>query len=123
MRTLQTEVVRRQNRRRSLGTARSLRASVVEDRLRFPLAQIEHFTRASRIGPFKTVRGKLLLLRKPYFSIAGMIGPSQLEHAIHVLQKRRDSFQSVRQLARYGIKIQSPGLLKVRELCDFQPIQ
>src|SRR5579864_3375618 len=100
-----------------------MRGLAAKNRFSFPLAQIKHLARAPRIRPFETVRGKLLFLRQPYIAVTHIVGPSQLEHAVNVLQERSDPLQSVRELARNGVEIQSPGLLEICELRDLQSIK
>src|SRR5579859_851716 len=101
----------------------TMRSFAAKDRFGFPLAQIKHLARAPRIRPFETVRRKLLFLRQPYIAVTHIVGPSQLEHAVDVLQERSDSFEPVRELARHGIEIQSPSLLEICELRNLQPVK
>src|SRR5262249_43495733 len=55
--------------------------------------------------------------------IFGIARPHNVINAVHILKKRSNALQAVSQLCGDWIQIQSPALLKISELGDFQAIQ
>src|SRR5581483_8582916 len=81
------------------------------------------------ISSLEVVDGKLQLLGQANISVGRgptccrIDRPNNFVDAIHILQKRRDPLQSIGQLRRDGIQIDSPGLLEVGELRYLKSVQ
>ncbi len=87
------------------------------------------FPQSPHIRIVEAISRKLLLLGKPHLPIRNLasgIGfdrPHNVIDRIHILQKPRNPFQSIRNLPADRIQIHPPALLKVRKLRNLQPIQ
>ena len=77
---------------------------------------------------FKVVHRKLLFFRQPHFPVFRLLPfsiarPHNVVHAVNILKKRGDPFQSIRQLSGNRIQIHAPALLEISELRDLQAVE
>src|SRR5208283_6200624 len=56
-------------------------------------------------------------------AVALLFVPTNLVHALHILQERADALQSIGDLHRDRVQVNSPALLEVGELGNLQSIQ
>src|SRR5437763_9696447 len=97
--------------------------------LAFRFIKIEMFPGLLHICRFKVIYRKLKLFFEPDIAIPhdvpilGITRPDNVVNAVHILKKRCDAFQSIRQLGADRIKIDAATLLKVSKLRDLQPVE
>lgn len=89
----------------------------------FLFVRLEQAKEHRNAGGFEIVLGKLNLFAMAYISIAQAFRPDEIVDAIDFGDEGADALEPVGNLATHGVKVYSPGLLKVCELRDFKPVK
>ena len=119
MRALQRVLERRHDQSRAKQRLRQRVIIVVEPamqgRERVPRRQLD--------ADIEGVLRVLDLLAQPDLGVLHARRPLEIEDAVDLLQHHRDALEAVRQLRRNRRELEAAGLLEVRELRDFHPVE
>ena len=87
------------------------------------------FPRVLHICRLKVVHGELQLIGQPHIAILHFVSrlriarPHNVVDRIHILQKRADTLQAIRQLDRNREQVHAAALLEIGKLRDLQSIE
>src|ERR1700690_978242 len=89
----------------------------------FFLVQLEELPRDHRIGIFKVVSGKFLLLQKPHLPVRIIVRPSNIIDAVYSLQVGANPVEPIGEFDGNRIEIDAATLLEIGELRNLESIQ